>query len=78
MFQFLRGITLIAALALVLLASAIPTRSQTLDDQERCAAQAEKHFRNGKPTLRRGRARIWFKRSQAITKATTIPKLNNA
>ena len=54
MFQFLRGITLIAALALVLLASAIPTRSQTLDDQERCAAQAEKHFRNGKPDSKKG------------------------
>jgi len=33
-----------AALAVVLLASTIPARSQTPDDQERCAAQARKAF----------------------------------
>jgi VanZ family protein len=33
-----------AALAVVLLASPIPARSQPPDDQERCAAQARKAF----------------------------------
>jgi hypothetical protein len=34
----------LAVLAVVLLAGAIPTHSQTLDDQEKCASQARKAF----------------------------------
>ena len=41
-----------AALAVVLLASTIPARSQTPDDQERCAAQARKAFQEWENQLK--------------------------
>ncbi len=37
-----------------MLASAIPTRSQTLDDQERCAAQARKAFQEWEADSKKG------------------------
>jgi hypothetical protein len=42
-----------AALAVVLLASTIPARSQTPDDQERCAAQARKAFQEWENQLKK-------------------------
>ena len=42
-----------AALAAVLLASTIPARSQTPDDQERCAAQARKAFQEWENELKK-------------------------
>jgi hypothetical protein len=41
-------------LAAVLLASALPARSQTLDDQERCAAQARKAFQEWESDNKKG------------------------
>ncbi len=41
-------------IAVVLLAIAIPARSQTLDDQERCASQARKAFQEWKNESKKG------------------------
>jgi hypothetical protein len=41
-------------LAAVLLVSTIPARSQTLDDQERCAAQARKAFQEWEADSKKG------------------------